>query len=242
MKNMKRGGTVRLLVALILLSAEGQLFAEDHLDVSRITIEAAKDSIKALNEVQLREFCDEVLQSNRVDLVQLCFSDQGTAANILRAMRRMPDSPFRRKLILLLLRTPEKAWPDKGGIMITDMERDGAVRDVTEFVGEYLPNIKLTYDDIDSPEKRFRLADMYEKSVLRDHPLPDQVSKEKSREVAEDGRQSGPVRLPVGRNVPNTVPNATDDYLIFWLGGLLLLLSAGILYRQIRLKRHTKLG
>ena len=228
------------LLCMVWLGAGLPLFADEALpDVSQISVEDARNELTAWDQIQLQKFCEAAMKSERKDLIELCMATPNAAGHISRAMLKMPDSAFRRELILLLLRAPLRRWPVNPLDIRVDMERRGAVDSITEYVGAYLPDTPITWEVIGSPERRLQLADAFEAAVARVHAENPTAARDRTQPRPTAG---APLSVPSATRraaAQETSPASAGAYASLWLAGALLLAAAAVWYYKYRTGRRS---
>ena len=238
--NMMNPSFLIRLLCMVWLGAGLPLFADEPLpDVSQISLEDARRELADMDTIQRRDFCEAAFKAERIDLLDLCMVTPSGAGYIHYYMSKMPDSPFRRELILWWLRTPLRRWPDNPLDIRVDMERRGAVDSITEYVGAYLPDTPITWEVIGSPERRLQLADAFEAAVARVHAENPGAARDRTKPRPTAG---APLSVPSATRraaAHEANPASAGAYASLWLAGALLLAAAAVWYYKYRTGRRS---
>lgn len=112
-----------------------------------------------------RRFLIGVLDSKRLDLIQLCSIDNEYAVELLKAVSEMPESVYREHLMLILLQSPATIWPSDSS---TYSDTPAKAREVEDpwsriyepVVKKYLPNLDTRFGvELIGSETRKKLAE-----------------------------------------------------------------------------------
>ena len=134
-----------------------------------------------------REYARRALQSGRMDLIALCFGNQYTAGEIRKGAAAMPDTVYRDRLVVLMLRG--NMWPDERYAWYWSKSSTGLTREpFIAVLRKYFPTMATSENLLDSRVKRLSIANDLEKAI--------------NRAATSEHRESNPNNRIAASNIP----------------------------------------
>jgi hypothetical protein len=177
------------------------------------------------------------IATNRLDLIKVCFLNQYTCGETVKAVAEMPDGDLRQRATIAMLRTPNRMfWPaEQQGMDMHGIPPRLLVEPFISVIPQLLPNVKMNENWLKYQIVRTKLADDME-AVLNSRSAPAQPQQEAQiqKQPAPEGlRTSGAsgtsetspaVRDP---STPNHTGIQNGSGLLTWiLGGVILAVLA----------------
>ena len=165
-----------------------------------------------------RRIIDDVIASERLDLLATCFGSQFCMEDTFRRVVKIPKSTLRVRATITLLRTPSSFWPEDGTATRTiggyDFASSGhlLVEPFISTMAELLPDEKLELRHVRSTRERQKLADRLEEALEKKYPAAKPSPLEiPSAVVAESGNPPSAISAAVIKPVPTASPQAQPN-------------------------------
>lgn len=120
---------------------------------------------------QRRKLFDEVIASERQDLLAACFAYIGMGSEIREKVAKLPHNTYRLRAVITMLRTSSGFWPEDGTATRTIGGYDSAssghllVEPFISTMAELIPQEKLELHHMLSTKERIKLADRLEAAL-----------------------------------------------------------------------------
>ena len=160
-----------LLIATALL-ADAPLPPAEFGKLSLEDAARAIDAVDINNRNILGDFAASAIESKRSELLKLCFENNSVNFAFDYAVSKMPDSPYKEELMLMMLKNPSLFWDRHADIQRYPghLNIDKTSAPFRALIGKYLPNQPIDDGMIATRETRSRLAEKIETVRKAIHP------------------------------------------------------------------------
>lgn len=159
--------------------------------------EAQKAIDTSEGEQSKLDFADAALRAKRMDLIELCFKSPLTMWNIRDGVVALASSPFKEKVVLMMLTSESPFWAPDGPSFQSPLEFGRMREPFVSVIRKYLPDVKLSEDSLKTRSARLKLATDIETRI-------------KARGRLEPTGGVTPPPTPVGANTPSVVTPSSE--------------------------------
>jgi hypothetical protein len=201
--------------------------------------EAQELSGESLSRDETDEFIRGVLDSKRIELIKVAWAKFGSRVG--DEVAKLPDSPFKEDVLLMMLKTDSYHWPDT--ILYGSRGTLGTTEPFTALIRKYFPRAEPTLSLIKTREARLQLVAEIEGArgaANRSEPLEEQPSTIPSKEKANPTNQKPSSGAATPASAVNALVTKERQRSSIWLwicAAIAALIAAAVLL-TIRLRRQ----
>lgn len=216
-----------LVTLVIILAFANQVLYGDGKSPSYETMNL-EDAKRLLNTSEgykpLQELVAAAFHAERMDLLQLCFENQLTCFAIRDGVKALPDSVYKDKLVLMMLKEASPYWPvDDPLFRWSSPELGGLMKEpFISVLKKNLPTIPLDESLLDNRAARLQLARKLEDAITTRAPKSAPEARELATPSSLPPPSVSPTASPMQREA-NTVQKLTPaSHSQWWIAAALM--------------------